>query len=149
TSEIADLSSGFVAPIPSLQLSAVAFFGLTNGAGVPVDLGKGPDALVDYFNARANPDDRQWGCTTFIAVGLNQHAALGVKDGKSDSLGAGSGQHCDWDGGARFGQRVNSCHYTSSGKQCSGNHQGQGWGNFNNITAPYKARPITQLLWVR
>jgi len=147
TSELADLNAGYVAAVT--QPSALALFGSNNGQGVPVEIASGPEALVDYFNARADPDDRQWGCDQFTNVGLNQHALLNVKDGSSSSLGSGASKHCDWDGGARFGQRVNSCHYTTSGRECSGNHQGQGWGNFNNISSPYKARPITQLLWVR
>jgi len=147
TSELADLKAGYIAAVT--QPSALALFGANGGEGVGIPIASGPDALVDYFDARADPDDRQWGCDQFIHVGLNQHALLHVNDGSSTSLGSGTSRHCDWDGGARFGQRVNSCHYTTSGRECSGNHQGQGWGNFNNTDTPLRARRITQLLWVR
>jgi hypothetical protein len=149
TSELVALAVGYSASIPMPQPSAQAFFGAASGEGIPVSIGSGPDALEDYFDARAVFDDRQWGCRQFIAVGLNQHLGLSVKDKESGSLGAGSGQHCDWDGGARFGQRVNTCHFSSTGHECSGNHGGQGWGNFKNNPLPLKAKPITQLLWVR
>jgi hypothetical protein len=144
-----DLKAGYNAAVGS-QMSAQAFFGAENGEGVGITIGSGPDALEPYFEARAKPDDRQWGCDQFVHVGLNQHALLHVKDGDSKSLGAGTDGHCDWDGGARFGQRVNTCHYSTSGHDCSGNHNGQGWGNFDNFKFPLqKSKPITQLLWVR
>ncbi len=149
TSELIDPAVGYSATVGTVPMTAVAFFGAMGGEGKYVEIDKGPDALVDYFDARAVFDDRQWGCRDFIAVGLNQHYGLHVQDTKSNSLGTGSGQRCDWDGGARFGQRVNSCHYSTTDRQCSGNHSGQGWGNFKNNPLPLKAKPITQLLWVR
>jgi hypothetical protein len=149
TSELVDPSFGYVASVTTSQTSAQAFFGANSGEGIYVPIGTGPDALEDYFNARAVFDDRQWGCTEFIAVGLNQHDGLHVKDTDSKSLGTDSHERCDWDGGARFGQRVNSCHYSTTNHQCSGNHVGQGWGNFKNNPLPLKAKPIAQLLWVR
>jgi hypothetical protein len=149
TTEPLDFSASYVASVPSMQASAQAFFGANGGEGIGVSIGTGPDALEPYFNVRAIYDDQQWGCNQFIAVGLNQHALLGVKDGDSHSLGAGSGERCDWDGGARFGQRVNTCHYSTTDRQCSGNHHGQGWGNFKNAPLPLKATPISLLLWVR
>jgi hypothetical protein len=149
TSELfVDPTVGYAATVPP-QTSAQAFFGFDSGEGVPVTIDMGPDALEEYFNARAVFDDRQWGCNQFIHVGLNQHKLLQVKDTDSKSLGPGSGDHCDWDGGARFGQRVNSCHYSTTNHGCSGNHVGQGWGNFKNNPLPLKAKPISQLLWVR
>jgi hypothetical protein len=144
-----DLSVGYVAAAVGSQASAQAFFGANGGEGVGITIAMGPDSLEDYFDARAVFDDRQWGCDQFIFVGLNTHALTHVQDLDSKSLGTGTDGHCDWDGGARFGQRVNTCHYSSSGRECSGNHGGQGWGNFNNITVPLKARIIKQLLWVR
>jgi hypothetical protein len=148
TSELVDPRVGYAATVPA-QTSAQAFFAFDSGEGVPVTIDMGPDALEEYFNARAVFDDRQWGCNQFIHVGLNQHKLLQVKDTDSKSLGAGTNEHCDWDGGARFGQRVNSCHYSVPNRECSGNHVGQGWGNFKNNPLPLKAKPISQLLWVR
>jgi hypothetical protein len=149
TSELLDTSVSYVASVMGEYASAQAFFGVSGGEGASVTIGLGPDALEDYFNARAVFDDRQWGCTEFIAVGFNQHLALHVTDTKSNSLGPDSKSRCDWDGGARFGQRVNTCHYSTTDHQCSGNHGGQGWGNFKNNPLPLKAKPISQLLWVR
>jgi hypothetical protein len=150
TSDPVDPSFGYAASVPA-QMSAQAFFGLDSGEGLGVTIDTGPDALEEYFNARAVFDDRQWGCRQFIHVGLNQHKLLNVLDTESKSLGMPplTNEHCDWDGGARFGQRVNTCHYSTSGRECSGNHGGQGWGNFKNNPLPLKAKPITQLLWVR
>jgi hypothetical protein len=149
TSEVDNLSVGYVAAVT--QPNALTLFGGSNsGDGVGITIASGADALEPYFNSRADPDDRQWGCNDYTYVGFNLRALLKVKDDDSKSIGASLPTHCDWDGGARFGQRVNGCHYTSTGGECSGNHLGQGWGNFRNWNpSPYKARPIRQLLWVR
>ena len=52
------------------------------------------------------------------------------------------GGFCDWNGGARFGMRVNGNHNST------GNHAGQGWGTYTTVDTNYVA-PMKQLLWVR
>ena len=52
------------------------------------------------------------------------------------------GGFCDWNGGARFGLRVNGDH------NATGNHSGQGWGTYTTINANYIV-VMKQLLWVR
>jgi cysteine-rich repeat protein len=145
TSEVDDISVGYTVAIT--QDNALALFGFNNGSGVGLQIAAGADALEPYFNDRADPDNRQWGCAQYTNVGLNQHDFLHVKDHDSNSLGPNRPARCDWDGGARFGQRVNACRYSIPNHQCSGNHHGQGWGNFRNST--WTADPIRQLLWVR
>ncbi len=154
TSEVGDLKIGYSANVGP-QTSAKDLFGANGGEGIGITIGKGPDALVSYFDDRADPDDRQWGCREFIHVGLNLHALLNVKNEDPNSLLANAPHDCDWDGGARFGQRVNMCRYSRSSsspsyRACSGNHGGQGWGNFHTFySSPMRAEPIRQLLWIR
>jgi cysteine-rich repeat protein len=53
---------------------------------------------------------------------------------------------CDWNGGARFGLRVNANHGNT------GNHAGQGWGTYTTLTInnnPQYVAVMKQLLWVR
>ncbi len=150
TSDVDDFRAAFVTQ--TAHPSALALFGANGGEGFGLSLGSGPDALEPYFDERAPSDDRQWGCRDFIHVGLNLHALLNVVDESPDSLSPISDGHCDWDGGARFGQRVNTCNYvagTNGIRQCTGNHDGQGWGSFQNRYTPLVAHPIRQLLWVR
>jgi cysteine-rich repeat protein len=56
------------------------------------------------------------------------------------------GGFCDWNGGARFGLRVNGNHGNT------GNHAGQGWGTYTTLTInnnPQYVAVMKQLLWVR
>jgi cysteine-rich repeat protein len=147
TSDVDDPAAGFT--VRATQESALALFGANGGEGFGVTVASGPDALLAYFDERTDFDNRQWGCRDSIHAGLNQRALLGIKDADSDSLGPGRSMVCDWDGGARFGQRVNACHYFWVTRQCGGDYQGQGWGNFWNHDATHAALPIRQLLWVR
>jgi hypothetical protein len=149
TSEVDDTGVGYTAKLMARYGSAHDFFGASNGEGIGVTIAWGPDALESYFNDRADPDNRQWGCADYINVGLNQHAWLHVTNKSKDSLGPNRPPRCDWDGGARFGQRVNACHYSTTNRECSGNHRGQGWGSFKNNPEPLPTDPIRQLLWVR
>ena len=103
--------------------------------------------LQTYLNDRAgltltNPADaQQWNCTTYTNYGFNQ----------SDYLGLGflpGGSICDWNGGARWGQRINALHGGT------GNHAGQGWGAYSTINVPPATSQtggfaLRQLLWVR
>ena len=56
------------------------------------------------------------------------------------------GGFCDWNGGARFGLRVNGNHGNT------GNHAGQGWGTYTTLPInnnPQYVAVMKQLLWVR
>ncbi|HVJ19329.1 MAG TPA: fibrinogen-like YCDxxxxGGGW domain-containing protein [Polyangiaceae bacterium] len=150
TSDPDDFSRAFVTA--TAHPSALALFGANGGEGFGLSLASGADALEPYFDERVPHDRRQWGCRDFIHVGLNLHALLDVTDGEASSANPVKDGHCDWDGGARFGQRVNTCNYvagTNGIRQCTGNHNGQGWGSFQNRYTPLEAHPIRQLLWVR
>jgi hypothetical protein len=151
TTDVDDFSRSF--SVATAHPSALALFGANGGEGFGLSLASGPDALEPYFDDRVDVDHRHWGCRDFIHVGLNLHALLGVTDGTASSANPVKDAHCDWDGGARFGQRVNTCNYVAGDngvRQCSGNHNGQGWGNFQNRYTPLRAAlPIRQLLWVR
>lgn len=103
-------------------------------AGGGINLG----SFSSYWNSRAPADEQEWYCTAGRNIGVNQYLYLGT------GFVTGDG-YCDWNGGARFGQRVNAYH---SG---NGDHVGQGWGSYSTISSginsPYVA--ITQLLWVK
>ena len=103
--------------------------------------------LNAYLDARAGitlatpADARQWGCTTYLNYGINQRDYLGTAD-------LPGGGYCDWNGGARFGQRVNASHGGT------GNHAGQGWGAYSTVNiAPYTTQiggfALRELLWVK
>jgi hypothetical protein len=107
------------------QSSAQALFG---GAGIQIST-----SLSSYWNSRTPADGQSWGCTTYVNVGINQKAYLGT------STHLPGDAYCDWNGGARYGQRVNA--------STTGNHVGQGWGNYSTITT--NVWNISQFLWVR
>jgi hypothetical protein len=122
-------TSNFTATVAS-QASTRAMF-----AGGGINLG---DTTSAYWNDRAPADQREWNCTAYRNIGINQYAYLG-----GGALPGGG--YCDWNGGARFGQRVNAYH---SG---TGDHVGQGWGCYSTISGGVDATldAITQLLWVK
>jgi hypothetical protein len=128
TSDIADYTKTYSYSLSKTYTSAQELF-----SGPTIQIAT---TLVAYFNDRTPADGQQWGCTTYINVGINQKASLGLS-----SLPGGS--YCDWNGGARFGQRVNANH---SG---TGNHAGQGWGSYSSISGHDENYKITELLWVR
>jgi len=60
----------------------------------------------------------------------------------------GGGRFCDWNGGARWGNRANAYH------RGEGDHSGQGWGSYSTICPPYDTSyacsfAISQVMWVR
>ncbi len=126
TSDTTDFTQGYTHNLGSTIANARTLF---LGSGVQIGT-----SLLSYFNSRSPADSQQWGCTTYINAGINQREYLGTS-----SLPGGS--YCDWNGGARFGQRVNASHGGT------GNHAGQGWGNYT--TVGYAFLDISQLLWVK
>ena len=82
-----------------------------------------------------DPFGQEWGCTSYRSYGINQRDYLGTAF-------ISGGSYCDWNGGARWGQRVNADH---SG---TGNHAGQGWGVYSTIGYQW-SWAISQLMWVR
>lgn len=95
--------------------------------------------VLPYFDAmHAAPDKHSAGCNPadkFVNHGINLKLINGV-----DFLV--DGDLCDWNGGARFGMRVNGNH------EGTGDLAGQGWGTYTTVNEPYVAK-MTQLLWVR
>jgi hypothetical protein len=102
-----------------------------------------------YFNGRAPAFYQAWGCTELNRYGFNLYASLGC----TYQRGSGGGL-CDWNGGARWGNRTNQ-YYAADG----GNLNGQGWGSYGcgDASRPsYDTGPsasyvyaITELMWVR
>ncbi len=95
--------------------------------------------LLPYFEALHIPYDKHTAncnpSTKYVNYGINLKKLNGV-------AALPDGAFCDWNGGARFGLRVNGSHNNT------GNHAGQGWGTYTTINANYLAI-MTQLLWVR
>jgi hypothetical protein len=147
TSDVDDFARGYT--VATSQASALSLFGENNGAGVGLTIDDGSGSAAAYFEQRSRFDDRAWGCRDHEHVGLNQQVLLGIQPEDRFSLGAEQPLTCDWDGGARFGQRVNACHYKTATRDCGGDHAGQGWGNFWNMRPTAAPHPISQLLWVR
>jgi hypothetical protein len=117
-----------------------------------VDLFSGPGFIISsrsaYFNSRAAAPLRSWGCTALDRHGVNTYDVLGCRYERLDAF-------CDWNGGARLGNRVNG-YFDPSG----GNLVGQGWGayycgdssNPSVDTGPVNwlgSIAISELLWVR
>ena len=121
-----DLTVGYAETLAQPYDNALALF-----LGTGFEIG----SFVPYFNSIMNAFSQEWGCTSYRSYGVNQKAYLGTTF-------ISGGSYCDWNGGARWGQRVNAYH---SG---TGNHAGQGWGTYSTI-AYDNQRNITQLLWVR
>jgi hypothetical protein len=111
------------------QTSARSLF--SNASGIQLST-----TLSTYWNDRTPVAARQWGCTTYVNVGINMFAYLG------GAMLPGGG-YCDWNGGARFGQRVNGDF------SATGNHIGQGWANYGNTATGSYNYTISQLLWVK
>lgn len=133
TSDVNDFGVNHQYTFAAAQDSALALF---SGPGFEIGT-----TLVDYFNERVPATSRQWGCTTYTNYGFNQRDYLGVAFLPDGPL-------CDWNGGARWGQRINANHGDT------GNHAGQGWGPYGTIDAPPYTLPtggwaLYQLLWVR
>jgi len=103
---------------------------LFTGVGIEIST-----ELEDYFNDRVPDTAKQFGCTNHISVGINQEDYLGL-----DFINGGG--QCDWNGGARFGQRVNANHGGT------GNHAGQGWGAYTTVGGDWYLL-TNQLLWVK
>ena len=122
-----DFTDDFVEDLGSAQTSAQALFSST-GWEISTD-------FQSYFNEMMDPFGQEWGCTTYRSYGINQQDYLGV------AFISGGG-YCDWNGSARWGQRVNADH------DGTGNHAGQGWGAYSTIGYEW-SYAITQLMWVR
>ncbi|TNF30068.1 MAG: hypothetical protein EP329_14280 [Deltaproteobacteria bacterium] len=88
---------------------------------------------ISYWNTITPADGQQWGCTTYGTQGFNMLDYTGTA-----MLPGGS--FCDWNGYARWGQRINM---NNGG---TGNHGGQGWGAESTIGNVYD---LSQLMWVR
>ena len=122
-----DLGDDFVEDLGSEYDSALVLFA---GEGWEIS-----GDFQDYFNGMMDPYAQEWGCTDHRSYGINQRDYLGT-----DFLDSGS--HCDWNGGTRWGQRVNADHNET------GNHAGQGWGAYSTIGYSW-SWAISQLMWVR
>ena len=127
TSSTTDLTTDFVEDLATEYSSAQALFS-TTGWEISTD-------FQSYFNELMDPFGQEWGCTTYRSYGINQQDYLGVAF-------IYGGSYCDWNGGARWGQRVNADH------DSTGNHAGQGWGVYSTIGYEW-SYAITQYLWVR
>ena len=99
--------------------------------------------LNSYFNGISLAFDKHSNfcnpSTKYVNFGINLKKLNGVN-------ALPDGGFCDWNGGARFGQRVNADH------GATGNHAGQGWGTYTTIAImnmPTYVANISQLLWVR
>jgi len=90
--------------------------------------------IISYWNGITPADGQQWGCTNFGTQGFN------MRDYTGSAQHVQTSSYCDWNGWARWGQRVNM----SNGG--TGNHGGQGWGAESTIGNVYD---LTQLMWVR
>ena len=86
-------------------------------------------AAYDKHFASCNPS------TKYVNHGINLKKINGVAFLNDSAT-------CDWNGGARFGMRVNAS------QNATGNHAGQGWGTYTTVDTMYIA-PMKQLLWVR
>ncbi|MEZ4448913.1 MAG: fibrinogen-like YCDxxxxGGGW domain-containing protein [Nannocystaceae bacterium] len=125
-----DFGKSYTYDLGKAYVSAQALF---MGPGIQIGA-----SLIQYWNDSVPATAKQWGCTNYINSGINQMKYLGV-----DFLPGGG--LCDWNGGARFGQRVNANHGDT------GNHAGQGWGAYSTIGGdpPTYYYDTKQLLWVR
>ena len=133
-SSVVDGSSAQIYTLGAPVASATALF---TGPGVEVN----KTMLSPYFEGIHVAYDKHLavnGCnpsTKYVNYGINLKKLNGVAF-------LPDGGQCDWNGGARFGLRVNGNH------NGTGNHAGQGWGTYTTIDANYVAK-MTQLLWVR
>ena len=125
-----DFSNGYTYDLGQPFLHAQELF---SGDGIETGT-----ELIAYWNDSVPPTAKQFGCTNNINSGINQKKYLGVA-----FINGGGG--CDWNGGSRFGQRVNANHGGT------GNHAGQGWGAYSTIGGdpPTYYYDTKQLLWVR
>ena len=127
SSSTTDLTDDYVETFSSGYTSALTLF---SGTGFQIST-----TYQSYFNDMMDPFGREWGCTSYRSYGINQRDYLGTAF-------ISGGSYCDWNGGARWGQRVNANH---SG---TGNHAGQGWGVYSTIGYQW-SWAISQLMWVR
>ncbi len=121
-----DLNDSFVQDVGSYG-SALELF-----SGPGINYG---NIYQPYWNTIVEPFSQQWGCTQNNNYGINQRDYLGTAF-------ISDGGKCDWNGGTRWGQRVNATHGGT------GNHTGQGWGAYTTIGYP-DSHSITQLMWVQ
>ena len=127
-----DGASAHLQKLPAPVASATALF-----AGPGIEVNK--TLLNAYFDNLSIPYDKHAALcnpsTKYVNYGINLKKINGVN-------ALPDGGFCDWNGGARFGQRVNGNH------NATGNHAGQGWGTYTTINANYLTL-MKQLLWVR
>jgi hypothetical protein len=131
TTDPDDYSTNFRQSFGSRQDSALALF---SGSGLILS-----STHSTYFNTRALERHRQWGCTTYGRYGFNLYESLGC--GFIDTSWS-----CDYNGGARWGNRVNANHYGA------GDLNGQGWGQYGcNLEGGMGSgsHDIRELMWVR
>ena len=133
-SSVVDGSSAQMYTLGAPVASATALF---TGPGVEIN----KTMVNPYFDGIHVTYDKHLavnGCNPsakYVNYGINLKKLNGV-------VFLPDGGQCDWNGGARFGMRVNGNH------NGTGNHAGQGWGTYTTLDANYLAK-MTQLLWVR
>ncbi len=128
-------TDGLTSYIHKLAAPAASATALFLGPGIEVNKTmllpyfEGIHAAYDKHFASCNPS------TKYVNFGINLKKVNGV-------VFLNDSGTCDWNGGARFGTRVNGNH------NGTGNHAGQGWGTYTTVDAAYVAK-MKQLLWVR
>ncbi len=131
-SSATDGASSHIQKLAGPVASATALF---TGPGVEIS----KTVLNTYFDNLSIPYDKHAALcnpsTKYVNYGINLKKLNGVN-------ALPDGGFCDWNGGARFGQRVNGNH------NATGDHAGQGWGTYTTINANYLTL-MKQLLWVR
>ena len=127
-----DGSASYIHNLQAPVASATALF-----VGPGVEISK--TMLLPYFEGIHAPYYKHLaGCnpsTKYVNHGINLKKINGVAFLADSNL-------CDWNGGARFGMRVNANHGGT------GDHDGQGWGTYTTVNADQLSL-MTQLLWVR
>ena len=136
TSNTDNFATSYVYKLPAPVASARALF-----QGPAIEASK--TTLIPHFEAMHAAFDRHAAycnpSTKFVNFGVNLKKLNGVN-------ALPDGGFCDWNGGARFGLRVNANHGNT------GNHAGQGWGTYTTIAInnmPMYVATMKQLLWVR
>ena len=125
-------ASSYIHKLAAPVASATALF---TGPGIEVN----KTMLLPYFEGIHVAADKHFAAcnpsTKYVNFGINLKKINGV-------VFLNDSATCDWNGGARFGLRVNASHGGT------GDHAGQGWGTYTTVNTNYIAN-MTQLLWVR
>ncbi len=136
TTNADNFATSYIYKLAAPVASAKALF---LGPGVEVS----KTVLIPAFENMHGAYDKHYaGCnpsTKYVNHGINLKKINGVAF-------LPDGNFCDWNGGARFGMRVNGSHANT------GDHSGQGWGTYTTIAVNGDAMYVAvmkQLLWVR